>query len=540
MTGGGRLLRHPLAVVGAYLALAVLVTWPLVLDPSGTIAGGARTDALNSVWNLWFVEQAVRRGELPLHTLLLDHPSGGRIAVADPINALLGLPLTAAFGPVAAYGALVIGHLTAAGIAAHALGRRLGGGGWVAGVGYTLAPIVLSHVHNGSSETVSAGWLPLAALGVVGLAEHGWGGPRGWLRGSGAAVGLACCAIAGWYAGIGAFILAGCIAVLGWRSVAPARTLARLVPAIAVAVVLVAPVAYATKQVAQSEDGLVDIKNPEDLARIRRTLGAADPRVFVVPGDFRSPDFARDTANPNDRVHTAYLGFVLIFAAMWRGHRDLALWVAGGAGLVLAMGPVVVLDGFPASAGGRALPLPYAALEPLPGFDALSLLYRLATVGALCLAVIADRAPRWVALLVALEVRFASSARGLPHVVDVPVTDAVAELRDRPDGAVLNLPVQAGRNFLFEQTIHGKPVCGSLNSGANRAGLRVLLAARKMRAGELTKAELVAVARQEGVRYVVVHKNMLAAETFVPATTGIRRAFVAVAEDERTLVYALW
>jgi hypothetical protein len=185
-----RAARSPVAVLGAYAFLAVAITFPLATDPAGLLAGGARSDAPNSVWGLWFVERALAAGRLPLATGLLDHPHGGRIAVADPLNALLGLPLVAAFGPVAAYGLLVLGHLTFAGVAAHALGRRLGGSGWIAGVGYLLAPIVLSHVQNGSSETIGAGWLPLAMLAVVDAAERG-----GFVRSARAGLALAVCAM---------------------------------------------------------------------------------------------------------------------------------------------------------------------------------------------------------------------------------------------------------------------------------------------------------------------------------------------------------
>jgi hypothetical protein len=209
-------------------------------------------------------------------------------------------------------------------------------------------------------------------------------------------------------------------------------------------------------------------------------------------------------------------------------------------GVVLALGPVLVVDGFPLGVVGRAMPLPYALVERLPGFDSLSLLYRLATVSALMLALLADRArPRW-AWLVAAEVLLVSPARGLPDVTPVPDLPAIRALGQAPDGAVVNLPVQAGRNFLFEQTLHQKPVCGSLNAGLNRAGLRVLHAARQLRAGTLDREAFVAVARQEGVRYVVLHTNILMDETFVASTTGIRRAFTPMAEDERAAVYRLW
>jgi hypothetical protein len=518
----------------AYLVGALAITWPLVLSPASKVAGAARSDALNSVWNLWFAHRGLVSGELPLHTTLLDPPDGGRIAIADPLNALLGFPLVSAFGPVAAYAVLVIGHLWLAGFAAHLLGKRLGGSGWVAGVGFQWAPILLSHVHNGSSEAVSAGVIPLALLALVAAVETG-----GVLRVVVAGAALFLAAFSGWYAGVGTFLVAVAVLLVGWEGVAHRVVIGRVLPALAIGLALTAPLAIAVRSVAEAEDGLVDIKNPEELARIRRTLGAADPRVFVYPGDFRSPDLSAIEANPSDRIHTAYLGFGLLLLGLRFGRRR-ALWLGILGGVVLAMGPVLVMDGLPVNLRGVALPLPYSVLEHLPGFSSLSLLYRLATVPALLLAVLADRAkPVW-ALAVLAEVVIASPIRHLPDVSPVTTDGPVAMLRDREEGIVVNLPVLAGRNFLFEQTIHEKPVAGSLNSGMNRAGLRVLSAARKLRAGEIDVISFTSVAKQEGVRYVVFHKNTLMAETFVTSWTGIRRNFTALAEDDRIAVYVLW
>ncbi len=538
----------------AYAVLALVVTWPLALDPAGSFVGGARSDAQNTLWGFWFVARALGEGSLPLHTTLLDHPGGGRILVADPLNSLLAVPLTCAWGPTVAWAVIAPLHVALAGRAAHALATRLGGNGWVAGVGYACAPIVLSHLQNGSSEAVSAGWLPLAALALLSALEHG----GGW-RVTRAGLALTACALSGWYAGVGAFLLAGSAAVVGALDLALGERAARFrlgraLAVLAVGVTLTAPMAAGIQALARADDGLVEIKGAEDLARLRRTLGAADPRAFVLPGDFRAPDFAALVGNPSDRVHTTYLGWTLLAAAAWAAWRDrredrsaLAprVWgLAGAVAAVLALGPVVTAGGMPLEVAGRALPLPYALLERLPGFASLSLLYRLATLSALALALLASRVQgraAW-ALIPAflLEVRLASPVAGLPDVSPLPESPALEALARAPAGAVVNLPVVAGRNYLWEQTVHGKPFCGSLNSGANRAALRVVRAARELRTGEGDLDALVATARAEGVRYVVVHQHVLADELFVGAITALRKNVRPLSDDGRVVVYSLW
>jgi len=518
-----------------YPLVAILITWPAALDLGGLVPGAERSDVWNSIWSLWFVHDQLAAGQLPLDTTLLQHPTGGRLVVADPLNGLLGFPLVAAFGPVVAYTLLVLGHSSFAGIAAHHFGRRLGGTGFVAGLGFQLAPVIVSHIHNGSSEAVAAGWLPLAALALLAVVERG-----GAWRIALAAGAMTLCAISGWYAGVGAWcVLAGLLVV---------KRLPRLALVGALALGLTAPWAQAVRSVAQAPDGLVDIKNDQDMARLRRTLGAADLRTFVVPGDFRSPDFQNIEGRPGDYVHTSYLGFALLGLALlatWRRREVGPWWIAFGLAVVLALGPVVVIDGFPAALKGRAIPLPYLALEKLPGFDALTLLYRISGAAVLALAAMAelalprsgDRRKGWIAgALVGAEFLLLSPTAGLPAASEVPSSTALEALAEAPEGAVVNLPVTAGRAYLYEQVIHGRPLAASLNTGANRAALEVLTEARLSE----DPVEVARTAEEQGVRYVVVHKDLLIAEAFIRSAGMIKAHFVLLAEDERVRIYQLY
>lgn len=534
------MLRRLALPIAVYLALALVLTWPLAADPHSQVVGAVRSDAWNSLWNLWFVHDALVSGRSPFFTTLLAHPVGGRIVVADPLNTLVGYPLVAAFGVVEAYALLVVLHTTFSGVAAHALGRTLGGRGWVAGVGYQLAPVIVSHLHNGSSEAIAAGWLPLAALAVWRVTEAPT--PR---RVAQAGLAMAVCAVGGWYAGVGAWcVLVGIFLFHrpAWRQLAATAGLA---------LALTLPVAKAVRDVARAEDGLVEIKGGADLERLRRTIGPADPRTFFVPGSFRSPDFPHLQGAPSDYVHTTYLGYVLLglaIAGLWRrwDTRACGPWlVAGSMGVVLALGPVVVINGFPLAIRGRAMPLPYLLLEGLPGFNSLSLLYRVAGVSALALAVLADRTvigrfSPVAALLVGLEASLLSPARGLPAVSQVPHSPALQELAGAPDGAIINLPIAASRTYMFEQTIHHKPLASSLNTGANQASLRVLTAARRVKAGQMTVQDVADVALGERVRYVVIHKNLLITEPFTDAASVIKQNFRLMSEDATVRVYALY
>ena len=132
-----------------YLALAVGLTWPAALHPVRDVPGAERTDLWDSLWSIWYFCLRLRAGELPVSVDgLLDHPDGGRLWVADPVNALLAFPLVSLVGVAAAWSILVIAHITFAGVAAHRLGEAVSPdrpwAGWVSGTLYAASPMMLS------------------------------------------------------------------------------------------------------------------------------------------------------------------------------------------------------------------------------------------------------------------------------------------------------------------------------------------------------------------------------------------------------------
>jgi MYXO-CTERM domain-containing protein len=520
------------------------------------VVGAARSDVWNSLWSHWWVAQGLAEGHWPIATLLLNHPDGGRLLVADPLGALLATPATLLLGPVLALNFSAWLHLTAAGLAAHALGRRLGGRGWIAGLALACSPLLTAHLHNGSSEAFAVLWLPLAGLAVLSALRRG-GASRVGLAG----LVLALATAASWYTGLATWLLASCLILLGCGDGSSLGSrLRRGLPALGLALLICGPLAIHSWNLALAPDGLVSIKTAEELHRIRRTIGPADPRIFLHPGPFRSPDFATLEGSPGDYVALAYLGWVLLGlaalpllrrrrpAAAPEGSPTRALLTVLVVGVLAAMGPVLVWGGMPLELAGRALPLPWRLIEDLPGFAGLSLLWRLALAPVLALGLLADRAaarlPPWVAAfaaaLVLSEALLLSPAVGLPAVSPVPRSPALEALASAPPGAVLNLPVAADRSYLYEQVVHRHPLAAGLNSGANRGALELLATLRLRREGRLDDAAVLDAARQRGIRYVVIHRGQLVAETFLPALGALRDRGEPMAQDEAVEIRALW
>lgn len=521
----GTLLR-----VAVYATSAAAITWPLIRNPFGMVVGGERTDAFNSLWSYWFVATGVRNGAFPIYTNLLDFPAGGRLLVADPLNALLASPLTLGFGAPFAYASMVLLHLTLAGLFADMLGRRLGGRGWIAGLAFPWSSVVLTHLQNGSSEATGVAWLPLAALAchIVLTSPVGRLGPT-----VGAGLALAACGVGGgWYAGVDAFLLAGCMAVFAPNG-------RRLWPALLLGILFATPAAYLFRYLSTAADGLIDIKGGHDLSRLRRTLGALDVRVPWTPGNLRAPNFPLLVQHPSDLVHTAYIGYALLALAIWKG-RNRALWIATIAAFVLAHGPILLMDGRPVSVAGRALPLPFALVEFFPGFNSLSLLFRLATLVPLGLGLLADRANPIFGLFIVLETMFISPAANLPQLSRAVPAAPYAALAVADYGAVITLPAGYTRTRLFEQSQHGKPLVGSINSGINATGLAVLAQLRACERDRLPYDHAVAFARERGVRYVVIHPKEQIESTFAAATRVLRMHATILADDGSVRVYRLF
>lgn len=499
-----------------YLALAVLFTWPAAIAPVAAVPGSAHGDLWEGLWSLWFFADKVRHGALPFDVAgYLNAPGGGVLWVADPLNAVIGLPLVLTAGPAAAWTILVFAHLVFAGLAAHRLGELAGGNGWVAGILYAFAPIGLAHLHNGATEAVGTGWLAWAAVEL-------WQGRH--VR-AGIALGLT--TLGSWYYGVCGFVVVGALLV--------ARREPRVLIAAAIGLIVAAPVAALALHVSTEAGNVVGIKNTRELMTVRRSIGAADPLAFFTPGDYRSPDFREIARYGEDYLHAPYLGWVALLAAVRRREGAALWWGLLFVGLLMAVGPVLCQHGGAVILPGRrAIPLPYFLIERLPGLSSLSLVWRFAQLAALALAVLAARGAGrlWPAAitLALIEARFVSPLHGLPDHADARPDPVLTALRDAPDGAVLLWPVVGGRPYLYEQTTHHKPIVGTLNFPNNTNGKRVWAA--------LPQVEQ---ARKAGIRHLLVHEDPLARpDPTDVAVRAVEAQMTPVASSPAMRLYTLW
>ena len=539
--------------ISGYLLSALVMLWPMARSGGRLLPGTERGDLWNGLWSFWaFGRDDANR--------LLGFPDGGVIEVADLVNAWIIDMLPGAPDVVVAWSVLVFAHVVMAGVLAHLLALRLqvsGAGAWLAGLAYQWAPVQLSGLHNGSTEAVGAGWLAAAVLGLLWAVELRDGQARHHVVTRCVVTGVlgALCTVANWYAGVcfGIFLV-GLSLYRRQRA-----TVLRVIGVFIVLAGVVLPVALKVHAAATSADSVVRIKMDRETELVRRTIGAVDPVVFVRPGDYRSPDFRVLSRYGEDFIHCAYVGWsvLLLSAVGWRRRKALR-WLGGVAlgTALLSLGPVLVSEGQPLLfADQRGVPLPYFLLEALPGFSALSLLYRLGQGVSLALALLAGaglialvegkRSTQWLLIVVVLfEFRFVAPTAGLPHFSDASESDVFTELARAPDGAVMNFPVVGGRRYLFEQTLHGKPLAASLNFPNNPAAQRGWETIdHALRAKDDTDV-VSAIGREMkalGLRYLVVHSDPFARpDMHDRIVQSLGQVLHPLAQEEDVLIYALW
>ncbi len=519
----------------AYLGLA----WVWVQPATMSVPGGARSDVWNSLWSMWFSHHSVAQGRLPWATELLGAPFGGTVLLPDPMAGVFALFAVPALGVAGAYTALVLLRLAAAGLVVHLFAEdwlseaglepeAASRAGWLAGIGYASAPVLLAGLQCGTTEAVSGAWPALAAWLCWRASVHG-GRKAGVL----AALALLGAALSSWYAAVVAFIFAG-VLLLG----TPGRR--RLGPLLA-GLILVLPLAIFT-HLTHSDPTHMGTRSPEILAKIRETFGAADLLGFVWP----TADANLATFSPAERgqgyLHTTYLGCVLLLGtivALVRGlPRARLIGLAGGLCALLALGPVLQINGVQVLGW-----MPYALLESSPGFGGLSLLWRLGAGAALAAALLGAAATRGHRLAVVLgvglvlaEVAWVSPISAGIARSDVQPSAALTALTSAPMGAVLTVPAFRQHPDLWWQTQHQKPTTGNINRRRGHKAQAWLQAARGQSLSEISTA-----AQTTGIRFLLVHKGTTMRENPNQALVRTVRAGVTpLATDETFEIYALW
>ncbi|RME26098.1 MAG: hypothetical protein D6798_07330 [Deltaproteobacteria bacterium] len=471
-----------------YLALALLVTWPVVLHPVDTVLGHPQASAACHVWVLWWARHHVTE----IVTPLLFFPYGADVVTlygSDVLSPLLlrGLPLP----PTLLYNLWVVLLLVVGGLGVDGLARDRGAteaGGLLAGTVFATAPFLQHEALNGTSEIIgiaALAWFLRALFAVLDRRDDGsWRRPSRHTVVGGLALGLSfslAVALSAYNLFFG--LVAAGVLTVARLATSPTPVFRReQVQALAAAAVGASPIGAF----------LLWLQRSHGAAEVYSRRGNWKSDLMALPDAFASLEMWVDPRPatipvvqelPFGEVFeywttcTVYLGLVALGLGVigaWRGRRRApvgSLVALAVVAALIASGPYLRVQGEPVTVLGLRVPMPSLVLADLfPPFVITAVhAYRYAGLVVIALALLAGLAVRrWPAAVAAGCLVLGDAVLLSPVPWPAPVTQrprsAVLDaLAAAPDGGVLHVPIEAehlgdlGR-LLLAQTVHGKPV----------------------------------------------------------------------------------
>ena len=164
-------------VVPLYTLLALVFTFPLVLDFTGSVLGDLESDVWKHLWGMWWVKSCLLEANvLPLYTHLLNAPYGGALFFIDPLNALISTPLQLVWEPATVYNLMVMFNIVLAAVGGWCLAREISGNRYAAffgGAVYGFSTYMMAYLNSGVTEAINLGWIPLFCLFFIRMLRNG-------------------------------------------------------------------------------------------------------------------------------------------------------------------------------------------------------------------------------------------------------------------------------------------------------------------------------------------------------------------------------
>ncbi|MCL4396462.1 MAG: hypothetical protein M1482_16945 [Chloroflexi bacterium] len=176
--------RADLLALGAYILLAILLTFPLVLHFATHVAGDGSDDPALA-WNLWWVPYSILHlGASPIYTDYMFYPIGLNLAfyTLTYLNAFLALPIQLAFNLVVAANVNLLFSFALSGFGTYLLASYLlrqapkdekeaigapaliGLAAFTAGALYAFSSNKLLYASLGQFNIASSQWIPFYVL----------------------------------------------------------------------------------------------------------------------------------------------------------------------------------------------------------------------------------------------------------------------------------------------------------------------------------------------------------------------------------------
>jgi hypothetical protein len=486
-----------LVVLALYVAITLVVTYPLVLHLGTRVAQadeGWALDALQYVWTMWWTDRAL----FDLHTSpanlhWIQFPSGVYYPFLLAVNyvGFIALPLTRLASPAVAYNVLTLLAFALNGFAAYLFCLDLTKNRWgsfLGGLVFAFLPNRMAHAIGGHVDLISTYWFPLYGLLLLQMLRR----PRMPL----AVLCGVSLTLSTWVQVmyVPYFLIPLTAVIVAHISIVEGRSLRPALPALALmlGVAGLAAAPFLLPFLLESIGGGLSY-----LEEGGATAFSVDLLGFIAPSPTNPllrhlgliPPFSRRVV-PENFVLTevlSYLGLLpLMLAAwaVWRRSRRVAVWVILSVGAaILSLGPLLRLNGRLVTLEIDNLrswvPLPYAFLARLPGLALGRTPGRFGMTVGFALAVLV--AYGMTELLRCLNPRLRLGVAGvcgtlilIEYLVYWPMPTLALDAPDYlrrmscsseagESGAVLNLPLarrRVNQLALYYQSIHEQPIVG--------------------------------------------------------------------------------
>ncbi len=548
-------LRH-LTAIGLYLAIAVLMTWPVAARLDSHIAG-CPGDNYVYTWTLWLFRHSILAGCSPFFTTLIFYPQGVSTVLHSPIltKSIPAFFLQGFVSPVAAYNLALTGAITLTAYGTWLLLRYLvhdNRAAFLGGIIFAVSPVYMAHASAGHMDYIGTEYIPFFLLFFLRAFDR-----HHWQNAALAGVFLSLVALSNWAYLL--FLLLFLLLYFG-LNLAVHRCAYLRWPILRQYLVfglifclLIAPFAIPLWKVSTSGD------YDETHYIGGAALDVSDLTGFIVPsiyhpmfGNLVQPITSRFTGNPAE--NTVFLGFsvlsLAVYGARHSGSRKRRFWTLTALVFgILSLGPGLHILGrftFPWLSWMRMgtvaqrlgvpmkpewvqmfdeapmIPLPAAIFQLLPLFRSFRAASRLVIIVMLALAALAahgtasllrrlqDR--RWLCLPAHLICTILLCSLVLFEfcVVPFPTTTTIApefylRLHNEPgEFGIVELPfLPFFAQRQYHQTIHGKPLAYGYLSRVPEDGFAHI---------DLLEQEVhhpTGYFEATDIRYLVLHKDQL-------------------------------
>jgi PA14 domain-containing protein len=427
--------------LAGHAALALVMSWPLVLDLAGSGVMD-RPDGRLNAWILAWDVHALAHAPSRLFQAPIFHPLPDALAFSENllVPAVLAAPALLLGGPVLGYNVVLLLSMVVSGLGAQLLVRRVSGDRLAAFVGGAIFAvgahrwIRLAHLH--AQVTL---FLPFALLAF----ELFWQ-RRTWRRALAVGALLALQALSSIYLGAIAALTLGAAAVAAIAGGLRARDLLKLAGGLLLAALIVAPVLRPYLRMRAFHGMEWSLADVATYATTLESYAASGTRLYgPLTQRHLDPERVQDTLFPG--MVPLLLGIAGLAVAP-RRYRAVAL-LASLAALVFSLGPQTAVY--------RAL---HENLVLVRGIRALS---RFSLVPVLALSVLSGLAlaGRWRLALLALPLLLIEASNVPIAYARWPSPSAPARWLAGQEGAVLHLPAgEPDTEVMLDGVAHWRPL----------------------------------------------------------------------------------